>query len=75
MGSHFARPSRRAAAWAVAALVLAGCSQSGGPSDYDKMVAAKKGAADSLATSGAKVVEKQYPPLGSGWTVDEFAVL
>ena len=46
--------TRRAAAAAavVGALALSGCGKGDGPSDYEKMMQAKQGAADSLATSG-----------------------
>jgi hypothetical protein len=66
-------PARRAATAAlVVAIALAsaaGCGESNGPSDYDKMVASRKGAADSLAQSGAKVQKKQYP-VGEAWVAD-----
>src|SRR5205814_5593823 len=63
--------TRRAAAAAavVGALALLGCGKGDGPSDYERMMQAKQGAADSLATSGAKLQEKQYP-VGKGWVVD-----
>jgi hypothetical protein len=63
------RARRAAAAAVVGALALSGCGKGDGPSDYEKMMQAKQGAADSLATSGAKVTEKQYP-VGKGWVVD-----
>jgi hypothetical protein len=65
-------PNVRPTAALAAAVVLLcgpGCGDSGGPSDYDKMMAGRKGAADSLAQAGAKVQEKQYP-VGKGWAVD-----
>jgi hypothetical protein len=59
-----------AAVLAVAGFAPTGCGGPGGPSDFDRMVEIQKGAADTLATSGAKLKEKQYPPFGSGWAVD-----
>jgi hypothetical protein len=64
---------RRAVPAALAAFALTvviGCGkQNGGVSDYDKMMAAKQNASTSLADSGVKTAEKQYP-LGKAWTVD-----
>ena len=71
MPDSCANPARRAvlAGGAVALALLLGCGkQNGGESDYDKMARAKQGVADSLASSGAKVQEKQYP-VGKGWVV------
>lgn len=66
-------PARRAAAAALAVAIAltcaAGCGENNGPSDYDKMVAGRKGAADVLAQAGAKVQQKQYP-VGQAWVVD-----
>jgi hypothetical protein len=59
----------RGLVFVAAVLAAVGCSKQGGPSDYEKMMQAKQGAADSLASSGAKVQEKQYP-LGKAWAVD-----
>src|SRR5262249_34669211 len=59
----------RGVVFLFAVLAVAGCSKQGGPSDYEKMMQAKQGATDSLASSGAKVQEKQYP-LGKAWVVD-----
>jgi hypothetical protein len=61
-------PALRAAAALVVAAAL-GCGGDTGPSDYDKMVASKQGAADALAQAGAKVEQKQYA-VGTGWVVD-----
>jgi hypothetical protein len=64
---------RRAAAAALAVTIglacAAGCGENNGPSDYDKMVASKKGAADALTQAGAKTQKKQYP-VGEAWVVD-----
>lgn len=51
------------------ALGLFGCGKGDGLSDYDRMVQGQKGSADSLASSGAKMKEKQYV-LGKAWVVD-----
>ena len=55
----------------LAAVVFtpAGCGFGGGPSDYDRMVEAQKGAADSAASQGAKYTLKQYP-LGEAYVVE-----
>jgi len=68
MAIWHARRSAAAAA-VVGALALSGCGKNDGPSDYEKMMQAKQGAADSLAGSGVKMQEKQYP-VGTGWVVD-----
>jgi hypothetical protein len=54
----------------LAAVVFApaGCGANGGPSDYDRMVAARQGAADSAASQGAKYTLKKYP-LGEAYAV------
>jgi hypothetical protein len=56
-------------ATAVALVAALGCGEANGPSDYDKMVASHKGAADALTQAGAKVQKKQYP-VGEAWVVD-----
>ena len=48
---------------------LAGCSRGDGKSDFDRMMESKQAASDSLASSGAKFQEKQYP-IGRGWVVN-----
>jgi hypothetical protein len=53
----------------LVAVVLSGCSKGDGKSDYDRMMENKQGAATSLASSGAKVQEKQYP-IGKGYVVE-----
>ena len=40
-----------------------------GKSDFDRMMESKQAASDSLASSGAKFQEKQYP-IGRGWVVN-----
>jgi hypothetical protein len=60
--------------WSVLSAILigaaiSGCSRGDGKSDYDRMMEAKQGAANSLASSGAKFEEKQYP-VGKGWVVN-----
>ncbi len=65
------RTARRAlGAVAVGAALTAGpgCGRNNGPSDYDKMIQEKTGAAGSLAAAGAKATEKQYP-VGRAWVV------
>ena len=62
-------PALRGAAAAVAVAVALGCGGDTGPSDYDKMVASKQGAADALAQAGAKTEKRQYA-LGEAWVVD-----
>ena len=66
-------PARRAAAAALAGAIAlagaAGCGGDTGPSDYDKMMAGRKGASDVLTQAGAKVQQKQYP-VGLAWVVD-----
>jgi hypothetical protein len=57
------------AAGVLALSLAAGCSDSGGPSDYDKMMAERQGAADTLTGAGAKITQKHYP-LGDAWVVD-----
>lgn len=64
--------ARQHAAWIALAAALAatlGCGGSGGPSDYDRMVEAQKGASDTLAGAGVKTQQKAYP-LGTAWVVD-----
>jgi len=53
----------------LVAVIFTGCGHNDGPSDYERMVQAKRDAADSLAGAGAKVHEKQYP-IGKGWVVE-----
>ena len=48
---------------------LSGCSSGDGKSDYERLMESKQGAKTSLASSGAKLQEKQYP-VGKGWVVD-----
>lgn len=57
-------------ALAFAIGTFAGCnSGQSGPSDYDKMIEAQKGASDTLASAGVKTKQKSYA-LGTAWVVD-----
>ena len=58
-----------AATATLLAVALSGCSKGDGKSDYDRMMESKQATATSLASSGAKVQEKQYP-IGKGYVVD-----